>query len=240
MYRGVAIEMRIRRQTRDAAAVQNARKIRPVLDEKLGLVLAFFCAGVPSTKGNLDLLKANGIHDPDKIKELRYRGKGWPGTWTARFANQAGDEETRQMTYADSWDYLQKYRQWRCYICPDHTGEFADIAVGDPWYRQVQPGEIGKSLIVVRSQRGMELLQAAVTAGYVVQKARTQVCCRAPSRIYLTHAGSVGTLVYVRLLGAAVPDSYGFSLFSSGLLILVSRKSCDRLRERSSVFFRNN
>lgn len=107
----------------DTAAVKNVRKIRPRLDEKFGLVLAFFCAGVPSTQGNLDLLAANGVSDPSAIKELRYRGKGWPGNWTVRFQGAGGGEQVRQLTYAESWHFLQKYRQWRCYICPDHTGE---------------------------------------------------------------------------------------------------------------------
>jgi coenzyme F420 hydrogenase subunit beta len=198
----------------DAAAVQSARKIRPVLDDKLGLVLAFFCAGVPSTKGNLDLLKANGVEDLSKIKELRYRGKGWPGMWTARFENQAGGQETRQMTYADSWNYLQKYRQWRCYICPDHTGEFADIAVGDPWYRKVQPGERGKSLIVARTRHGVEVLQAAVLAGYVVLESEDpNLLPRSQSNLLATRGALWARLWVLRLLGAAVPSYTGFGLF---------------------------
>lgn len=59
---------------------------------------------------------------------------------------ESGVCDARQMTYADSWAYLQRYRQWQRYICPDHTGEFADVAVGDPWYREVQAGEAGTSL----------------------------------------------------------------------------------------------
>ena len=124
----------------DAAAVQRARKLRPELDPKLGAVIAFFCAGAPSTQGTLELLKQVGVEDPERVTSLRYRGKGWPGMWTVTWTDAAGNERTEQRTYAESWGFLQKYRQWRCYICPDHTGEFADIAVGDPWYRQVQPG----------------------------------------------------------------------------------------------------
>ena len=40
----------------DAAAVAMLRRERPRLDRNLALVLTFFCAGTPSTKGTLDLL----------------------------------------------------------------------------------------------------------------------------------------------------------------------------------------
>ncbi len=205
----------------DAAAAQSARKLRPSLDEKLGLVIAFFCAGVPSTKGNLALLKANGVEDPAKIKALRYRGNGWPGMWTVRFANHAGAEETRQMTYAESWGFLQKYRQWRCYICPDHTGEFADIAVGDPWYREVQPGEPGKSLIVARTPRGLALLQAAVAAGYIVlEKEDPSLLPRSQPNLLATRGALWARLKVLRLLGAAVPRYSGFGMFRFWLGLL--------------------
>ena len=29
---------------------------------------------------------------------------------------------------------LQAHRRWRCRVCADHTGAFADISVGDPWH----------------------------------------------------------------------------------------------------------
>ncbi len=198
----------------DVAAVQSARQLRPSLDEKLGLVVAFFCAGVPSMQGNLALLKRNGIHDPDTVSELRYRGQGWPGLWTARFKDETGEEKMSQMTYADSWDFLQRYRQWRCYICPDHTGEFADIAVGDPWYRKVEAGELGKSLIVARTSRGLAMLKAAEKAGYLVlEKEDPDLLPASQPNLLATRGALWARLKILRLLGAAVPRYSGFGLF---------------------------
>src|SRR3989338_1000738 len=96
----------------DVAGAQNARHIRPQLDKKLGLTIAFFCAGVPSLKGNFELLKNNGVANPEKIKQLRYRGNGWPGLWTVQYEDNDGLVQTKSMTYADSWGFLQSYRQW--------------------------------------------------------------------------------------------------------------------------------
>lgn len=198
----------------DVAGVQQARKIRPALDRKIGLTIGFFCAGVPSVQGNLELLRLNGVKDANTVKELRYRGKGWPGLWTVRYQSENGDEQTRQMTYAESWGFLQKYRQWRCYICPDHTGEFADVAVGDPWYRQVQSGEVGKSLIVARTKRGMEIIMSAERAGYLVLETRAaDLLPRSQPNLLATRGALWARLWVLRIFGAAVPRYSGFSLF---------------------------
>ncbi|HHI80743.1 MAG TPA: coenzyme F420 hydrogenase [Planctomycetes bacterium] len=152
----------------DVAATHKARGLRPALDPKLGLTIAIFCAGTPSTAGTLEMMKAMGCQDPRRARSVRYRGKGWPGMAEVRFEDPGKGEKSTQMTYADSWGgILQKRRQWRCYICLDHTGEFADISVGDPWYRPIPKGEPGRSLIVVRSERGRAILEEAMAQGYI-------------------------------------------------------------------------
>lgn len=209
----------------DAAALQKARSLRPELDSRVGAVIAFFCAGVPSLKGNLDLLKTNGITDPSSLESLRYRGKGWPGMWTARMRNESGMHEAREMTYADSWAYLQRYRQWRCYICPDHTGEFADIAVGDPWYREVQPGEAGTSLIVTRTLRGLQLVRDAANKGYIVLEAEDAYLLPKSQPNLLKARGNLWPrLIVLRLLGAAVPRYQNFTSFRYWLSELTVRE----------------
>lgn len=198
----------------DVAAVQQARKIRPNLHKNLGLVIAFFCAGVPSTKGSLELMKKEGVTNLDSVNKLRYRGKGWPGYWRVNYKNNKGEEESQQLSYAESWDFLQRFRQWRCYICPDHTGEFADISVGDPWYKEVKLGEAGKSLIVVRSQQGQKILHAAVNAGYlIIEKSDSSLLTRSQPNLLNVRASLWARLTVLRLLGAAVPKYDGFKIF---------------------------
>lgn len=209
----------------DAAAVQNARKQRPGLDQRLGLVIAFFCAGVPSTKGNLDLLKATGVGDPSSVKALRYRGKGWPGMWSVNFENRDGKGEERQLTYAESWGFLQRYRQWRCYICPDHTGEFADIAVGDPWYREVHANEAGKSLIVARTPRGLALIKAAASKGYLVlEREDASLLPKSQPNLLKTRGNIWARLIVLRIFGAGVPRFVGFAQFRYWMKTLNARE----------------
>jgi coenzyme F420 hydrogenase subunit beta len=198
----------------DVAAVQRAGKIRPQLEAKLGLTIAFFCAGVPSTRGTLELLKRVGVHDPDSIQQLRYRGNGWPGNWTVQWRDPDGTSRKVELSYEESWDFLQAYRQWRCYICPDHTGEFADVAVGDPWYRAVQAGEAGSSLIVARTPRGREIIHAAAAAGYlklITKDAR--LLPRSQPNLLATRGSLWARLRVLRLLRAGVPEYRGFETF---------------------------
>ncbi len=209
----------------DVAAVQKARRSRGRLDAKIGLVVAFFCAGTPSTRGTLELLKSVGVDDPSRITSLRFRGNGWPGMWRVAFTDAAGRQAEKTLTYEESWGFLQRYRQWRCYVCPDHTGEFADIAVGDPWYRDVQPDEPGQSLFVARTRRGLEMLRAAAAGGYIaLGKQDDSLLLRSQPNLLDTRAALWGRLLALRLLGAAVPRYRGFGLFRLWLRHLTPRQ----------------
>ena len=199
----------------DVAGLQQARRLRPLLDAKVGLTIAFFCAGTPSTRGTLRLLQQMGVQQPMRLKSLRYRGNGWPGMFTAQWVEHDGTQKTAEMSYAESWGFLQKYRQWRCYICPDHTGEFADIAVGDPWYRDVAPGEAGKSLIIGRTPLGCQIIEAAQQAGYLTLESNdTSLLPRSQPNLLQTRAALWGRLWALRAAGAAVPNFVGFPMFA--------------------------
>ncbi|MGI9014863.1 MAG: Coenzyme F420 hydrogenase/dehydrogenase, beta subunit C-terminal domain [Phycisphaerales bacterium] len=197
----------------DVAGLNKLRAIRPEIDARIGITIAFFCAGVPSTRGTLELIRKNGIDDPAAIRSVRYRGNGWPGMWTVRADTPQGEKEV-QMTYAESWGFLQRYRQWRCYICPDHTGEFADIAVGDPWYREVQRGESGSSLILARTQRGRDFIEAAIAAGYLIaQDAPANMLPDSQPNLLGTRGALWGRLLALRVMFAPRPVFRGMPMF---------------------------
>lgn len=198
----------------DVAAVAAARKQSAELDRNLGLTIAFFCAGVPSTEASLKLAAREGAGDPRAIRQLRYRGNGWPGNWSLEYAAKDGRVSHRALSYSESWSYLQHHRQWRCYICPDHTGEFADISVGDPWYRTIGEDESGSSLIVVRTARGMDIVKGAISAGYlniVVQD--LSLLERSQPDLIATRGYLWARLHTLRLFGVATPDFSGFAFF---------------------------
>ena len=198
----------------DVAGMPKTRQIRPDLDEKLAWTIAFFCAGTPSTQGTLDMLQRMDIDDPAKLVSLRYRGNGWPGKATAVVRTETG-EETRQLTYEQAWgEVLTRYQQWRCKMCADHTGEFADIAVGDPWYRTVEEGDPGRSLILARTERGRDILLAAAEAGYLRIEAADPSILPASQRNLLKTRGAVwGRLLGCRIMRVSAPKYRNMPLF---------------------------
>ncbi len=197
----------------DVAAVRMAQSLRTELAEKIGVTIGFFCAGTPSTQGTMDLIKSLGI-EPDAVEEIRYRGRGWPGRFSVKLK---GEQQPREvMSYMDSWGFLQKYRPYRCHLCPDGTGEFADLACGDPWYRNIQEGEQGHSLVLVRTERGREILRGAIDAGYVILRPADESILEASQTNLLQKRGTVwGRVLAMKMFGIPTPRFQGFSLFQN-------------------------
>ncbi len=188
----------------DVAGAQRARGMDPGLDDNLGLTIGIFCAGTPSVRGTLEMLAEMGIEDVELVRSIRYRGNGWPGDAVATV--EPGTDE-RRMSYEESWgQILQRHRQWRCYVCADHTGEFADVAVGDPWYREIAPDEPGHSLVVVRTERGRKIVEAALEAGMLTLERVQPSLLPASQPNLLQVRGSVwGRIATMRVLGLPAP-----------------------------------
>lgn len=191
----------------DVASAAKARRQNAALDRNLGLTLAIFCAGTPSIRGTIELARQLGVERPEQITSVRYRGQGWPGKMTITYVDESGAEKTRTIEYSDGWGgILQKHRQWRCHVCPDHTGEHADISIGDPWYRPIAPGEPGSSLLLVRTERGRQFVRQAMASGYLELTPRESWVVSA-SQPHLRHSqGAVwGRACAMRLAGIGIP-----------------------------------
>jgi coenzyme F420 hydrogenase subunit beta len=150
----------------DVTALRARARQDPRVNEKVPLMLAFFCAGMPSAAGTRRILDRLDVAERD-VAAFRFRGDGWPGYATATLK----DGTTRRMSYADSWgDILSKEVQFRCKICPDATGNVADIACADAWYGDARgypsfDEQDGRSLVIARTPAGLALLDAARAAG---------------------------------------------------------------------------
>jgi len=148
----------------EMAAVENARRMRPALDAKIGVTMSFFCAETPSTQGTLALLQKLGVQR-DRLQTLRYRGVGWPGHFAP--VRSGEQEPCAKITYRESWSFLQAYRPWVVQLWPDGAGELADISCGDPWYEQPDGTNPGFSLVVTRTARGRAIVEGAMRDGYL-------------------------------------------------------------------------
>jgi coenzyme F420 hydrogenase subunit beta len=206
----------------DTAGVRNSQKYSKESIKDIGIVISIFCAGTPSTQGTIDLLSSMNI-PMDKVRALRYRGDGWPGKFCV---TMNGDAEIKELTYHEAWGFVQKYRPYRCYLCPDGTGEFADIACGDPWYREIKEREEGYSLILVRTERGRKILQNAITAGYITaEKAAPEILEKSQTNLYGKRAAVWGRLLAFKLLGIPAPSYGGFPLSRNWMTLPVSDKA---------------
>lgn len=151
----------------DVAALRALARRDPRVNRQVPFMLSFMCAGVPSRKGTLAVLGRLGVEEKDVVA-FRYRGDGWPGKARADTA----DGRAFEMDYATSWgQVLNQHLQFRCKICPDGTGEFADVVCADAWYGKDGYPDFaekdGRSLVLGRTERGVGLIEQAVRDGAI-------------------------------------------------------------------------
>ena len=207
----------------DLAGLRMAQRLRPELAAKTMLAIGFFCAGTPSTKGTLELIEGYGV-DPADVADFRYRGQGWPGMATASFKD--GGRPPLKLSYNESWGFVQKYRPFRCYLCPDLTAESADISVGDPWYRDVAENDPGRSLILIRTEKGSDIFRQALEKGYVTaEPADPEIIYRSQKNLLGKRQAIWGRLLAMRLLGIPHPRVKGFHLFENWLGLPLKEKA---------------
>jgi coenzyme F420 hydrogenase subunit beta len=206
----------------EIAGIQNAAHLRPPLKEKILVTLSFFCAETPSTRGTLEMLQRVGS-SPSSLSELRYRGHGWPG----HFAPTAkGSEEPQSKTpYSESWGFLQSFRPWSVHLWPDSTGELADISCGDPWYKQPDGVNPGSSLIVARTEKGRNIIEGAISAGYLAASRAENWKLIDSQKGLLEKKGSIaGRRAALRSFGLPVTEFKGLNLFRCWLDIPMKEK----------------
>ncbi|HYG22136.1 MAG TPA: Coenzyme F420 hydrogenase/dehydrogenase, beta subunit C-terminal domain [Verrucomicrobiae bacterium] len=206
----------------EIAALRRAEALKPQLARNVGLTLSFFCAESPSTAGTVALLEGMGL-SPSGIKDLRYRGYGWPGHFAP--IRHGETEPFQKIPYRDSWRRLQSFRPWSVHMWPDGTGELADISCGDPWYEQPDGENPGFSLLVVRTNRGRQLLQRAIEAGYLkVSRAEAWKLVKSQGYLARKKASTWGRLLSLRCFGAPTPQFKNAHLFRCWLRLSFGEK----------------
>ncbi|WP_051604119.1 Coenzyme F420 hydrogenase/dehydrogenase, beta subunit C-terminal domain [Methylobacter tundripaludum] len=221
----------------DLEGLRKTQSIRPDLSKNIGVAIGIFCAGTPSTQGTVDLLAKYGISHED-VEELRYRGRGWPGSFSVRLKSDS--EWLELATYEEAWDFLQAYRPYRCHVCPDGTSEFADISCGDPWYRSIDADEPGKSLVLVRSEKGREIVKGAIKAGYIqLTPVKPEILERSQKELLRKRGAIWGRVTTMKTLGIPAPHFQGFSLLRNWLKLSGGQKIRSILGTAKRIITRN-
>lgn len=152
----------------DVVALANYMKKTGEFQNEILYKFSFFCAGTPSIKANINLLKALGVEEKN-CKSISYRGNGWPGLTTVTTV----DNDIKKMTYDKSWmNILGKDIRKSCKFCFDSIGEKSDISCGDYWYLDDNnkpdfSDHKGRNCIFTWTEKGNQLLLDAVKAGYI-------------------------------------------------------------------------
>lgn len=201
----------------DVAALRAMARHDPRVSARFPVMLSFFCAGVPSLNGARRIIEKMGA-DPEQVTTFRYRGDGWPGYAKVTLT----DGSSRQMSYADSWGgILSKHVQFRCRICPDGTGGFADIVCADAWETDVNGYPLfeereGVSLILCRTAKGEKITAEAVDAGRLAADPFDAGGIRAmqPGQTQKRQL-TLPRLLALRLVGRPVPKYRGFHLLKN-------------------------
>ena len=140
------------------------------LRKRIKLIVGLYCNGVFEPQLFHDLCAARGVK-PAEVKNLDFRAGKWPGLLEFELQDGRRLPAVGQEEYKDAFNTLKLgYTPRRCDMCIDFSAEYADIAAGDPWLRGAD-GEYlyphGYTAILVRTETGVNLLQAAVDAGYI-------------------------------------------------------------------------
>ena len=198
----------------DIAAVRALARHDARVEEKIAVLVSFFCAGVPSIKGARGILDKLGVAEQN-VARFRYRGDGWPGRATATLY----DRSEASMSYADSWGgILSRHTQFRCKICPDGSGGFADIVYADAWHCDdagypIFEEQAGRSLIVSRTRLGEGLVEAAMAAGHMMAEPLDPALIEHMQPSQANRKRYVlARLAAMAVLGRRVPRFHGFNL----------------------------
>ena len=202
----------------DIAAVRNLARNDERVDRLLVATITFLCAGLPSHGVSRNIIGKYSLAESD-VQLLRYRGHGCPGP--TRIETRHG--EVFEQTYEETWsNELNQGIQFRCKICPDSTGEQADLVCSDAWDGAegypIGDGS-GMNAIVVRTPKGRKLLNDLVSAGVVAAEPM-------PASKLITmqpHHARRKSQIIPRLLGLAlagqpVPSYRKLRLFRAALL----------------------
>jgi len=223
--------------------IQGIRKFENINDKlrnKIVMHFGLFCANTASFLGTEYFLRKWGVQMED-IREIRYRGEGWPGKRTIVLKNGSKikiEKWATQTLYATIHGsaFHFDFTPTRCLLCPDQTNELADISFGDAWLPELLKTEkVGVSLVMSRTEEGEKLLKEAYEEGIVkiIEISRFTVM-RAGNFYYKSKFGSrINILKLFRrpvpsYIGKKLPSKIGIIDYMDFLLYLPSFFSSKR------------
>ena len=148
----------------DISAIRQLSKSDERVNNLCKYLLTLVCGGSTEFTKSQDFIESFKVKE-EELSIFRYRGFGNPG----KMYIKTKDEREYDKEYNSFWGEESTWRvHFRCKICPDAIGESSDIAALDTW-RGGSPREEdeGFNAAIVRTKKGLELLNEAIEAGYI-------------------------------------------------------------------------
>lgn len=152
--------------------IRKAEVVNKKLKERIVLHIGIFCGHTPDFRATEFFLQKHNIKK-ENIKEIYYRGGGWPGKiiiimkdGSKRVISRREHESISSFLCYESAFYLH-FNPVRCLLCCDGTCELADISFGDAWLPELSNDKIGTSMVISRTERGEQILQYATKKGKI-------------------------------------------------------------------------
>ena len=136
------------------AGIRNIQNLYPnYIKSQIIFTISNFCGGFKSYRNISRLAQIHNIN-VHNLEYFRFRGGGQPGS--LQFIEKTGKKaETQYPLYVGLNGYSKMYR---CHVCPDATGELADISCGDAWIPRFERDSKPWSMVICRSKNSTDLI----------------------------------------------------------------------------------
>jgi coenzyme F420 hydrogenase subunit beta len=199
------------------AGLRAIERIEPdYLKANIKLHIANFCGGYKSFK---NIKRLAEIHKVDycNLSDFRFRGEGQPGS--LRFVEKSG--KTASTPYPLYVGLNGYSKMLRCHLCPDATGELADIACGDAWIPRFQNSDSTWSMVICRNKYTSDIMKKMQQDGLIVTENVTPDEVERSQRLNLASKKTrqLARMKFYSRLGYAIPDfnEQGYNLEASSM-----------------------
>ena len=158
----------------DLSALRLRAAADPRIDAQVLFKLTMVCGGIMAPDGLAERMDWFDI-EPAEVTGIRYRGHGCPGDTVF----ERGEKEPKEINYLDFWgdDESKWIIPYRCKVCPDGTGEVADVAAADTWPGGAPTEEMltedpGSNVVIARTAVGRQLMEEAMASGHLACRRR--------------------------------------------------------------------
>ena len=196
--------------------LRKLQRLEPLLAEKIPLVRGLMCSNNATCAGTEYFLRRWKIRKA-QVAALRFREGGWIQNYntvvslkdgrTVKLPRAGSRDGNRRTSYLHNSIYHCDFVLPRCLVCFDHAAELSDLAFGDPRLSQLaREGGSGKSLVIVRSAAGADLMAAAKENGWIEASPELDLDTFRKAQSMAFKMQAPARLGAYRRLGKAVPE----------------------------------